>query len=84
MGREEWDYEADWSPCRNASIGLLRAMADKSVGYAGRDDHAWATIRGATSETAGLNPSLGRDPLTAAFNHPPTRALEAVISFLAF
>ncbi|MDA8438296.1 MAG: hypothetical protein M0Z51_05455 [Propionibacterium sp.] len=84
MGSPEWDYDADWSSCRDAAIRLLRAMADKSVGYAGRDDRAWVTIRAATSGPPDLTPTIDGDPLTAAINHPPTKALEAAISFLAF
>lgn len=84
MGRRDWDYEPDWSSCRDASVGLLRVMADQSIGFAGRDDHAWAIIRAATTEPPGLAPIVDTDPLTAAINHPPTRALDSAVSLLAY
>ena len=84
MGRSDWDFEPDWSSCRDAAIELLRAMADKSVGFAGRDEHGWATIKAATTDLARPSPSGDGDPLTAAINHPPTRALDATVSLLAY
>ena len=84
MGRRDWDYEPDWSSCRDAAIGLLRSMADKSTGFADQDDHAWNIIRAGTVEPMDRTATVDDDPLTAAINHPATRALEAAISLLAY
>lgn len=84
LGRSDWDYEPDWSTCRDSAIGLLRAMADGSVGFAGRDSHAWAIIKAATMAPASLRVSGEDGPLTAAINQPPTRALESAVSLLAY
>ncbi len=84
MGRRDWDFEPDWSSCRDAAIRLLRAMADKSIGFAGQDDHVWDIIKAGTAEPTDRAAAFDDDPLTAAINHPATRALEAAISFMAY
>jgi len=84
MGRRDWDYEPDWSSCRDAAVGLLRAMADNSVGFSGRDDRAWDLLRDESTPAMETSEDVDDDPLTAAINHPATRALEAVISLVAY
>src|SRR5665648_1126460 len=84
MGRREWDYEPNWSSCRDAAVGLLRAMADNSIGFSGRDNRAWELLRDESAPTMETSEDVDDDPLTAAINHPATRALEAVVSLVAY
>lgn len=84
MGRRDWDYEPDWSSCHDAAVGLLRAMADNSVGFSGEDDRAWELLRDGSTPGMETSEEIDDDPLTAAINHPATRALEAAISLIAY
>ena len=85
LGRDDFDYDHDWSGAEQASVDVLRAMADKDVGFGGRDDEVWQVLdaeardRGAPS---GIT-SGARDPLDSAINRRCTRALEVVLSFMA-
>lgn len=85
LGRDDFDYDHDWSGAEQAAVDVLRAMADKDLGFAQRDDEVWSILdaeardRGAPSGIV----SGARDPLDSAINRRCTRALEAVLSFMA-
>ena len=85
LGRDDFDYDHDWSGAEQAGVDVLKAMADKDLGFAERDDEVWSVLdaeardRGAPSGII----SGARDPLDSAVNRRCTRALEAVLSFMA-
>ena len=85
LGRDDFDYDQDWNGAERAAVEVLKAMADKDLGFAGRDDEVWSLLdaeardRGAPSGII----SGARDPLDSAINRRCTRALEAVLSFMA-
>lgn len=86
LGRDDFDYDATWRPTELAGVALLKALADKDAGFAGRDDEVWDVLEAealdATEPSAIVSPD--REPLTRAINRPCTRALEAVLSFAAY
>jgi hypothetical protein len=85
LGRDDFDYDHDWSGAEQAAVDVLKAMADKDLGFAERDDEVWSVLdaeardRGAPSRII----SGARDPLDSAISRRCTRALEAVLSFMA-
>lgn len=85
LGRDDFDYDHDWSAAEQAAVDVLKAIADKDLGFAERDDEVWSVLdaeardRGAPSGII----SGARDPLDSAINRRCTRALEAVLSFMA-
>lgn len=85
LGRDDFDYDHDWSGAEQAAVDVLKAMANKDLGFAERDDEVWHVLeaeardRGAPSGII----SGARDPLDSAINRRCTRALEAVLSFMA-
>jgi hypothetical protein len=85
LGRDDFDYDPDWRQAEAAAVSVLRELADKDVGFAGRDDEAWDIIRTAVlnrTDTSGLPDET--DPLASAINRPCTQALEAAVSFMAY
>ncbi|TDT15881.1 hypothetical protein BDK89_1460 [Ilumatobacter fluminis] len=85
LGRDDFDYDHDWSGAEQAAVDVLKGMADKDLGFGGRDDEVWQVLaaearnRGAPSAIV----SEARDPLDYAINRRCTRALEVVLSFMA-
>jgi hypothetical protein len=85
LGRDDFDYDPDWRQAEAAAVELLRALADKDVGFANRDDEAWDVIRaGVLNRTAASALPDETDPLASAINRPCTQALEAAVSFMAY
>lgn len=86
LGRDDYDYDTDWRGAELASVEVLKAMADANTGFAERDDEVWTIleleVRNRT-EPSGIV-SGARDPLESALNRPCTRALDAVLSFMAY
>lgn len=85
LGRDDFDYDHDWSGAEQASVDVLKAMADQDLGFAERDDEVWHVLDAAARDRgapSGIT-SGARDPLDSAINRPCTRALEAVLSFMA-
>lgn len=85
LGRNDFDYDHDWSGAEQAAIEVLKAMADKDLGFAGRDDEVWSVLE-VEARDRGVPSGLisgARDPLDSAINRRCTRALEAVLSFMA-
>ena len=86
LGKDDFDYDHDWSGAERAAVDVLKALADQDVGLQGRDDEVWdmldAEVRD-RSEPSGIT-SGARDPLDSAINRRCTRALEAVLSFMAY
>jgi hypothetical protein len=85
LGRNTFDYDHDWSGAERAAVDVVKAIADKDLGFAGRDDEVWsmlhAEVRDRTEPSAITTGA--HDPLDSAINRRCTRALEAVLSFMA-
>jgi len=86
LGRNDFDFDPDWSGAERASVDVLKALADADVGFNGRDEEVWdrleAEVRDRTAPSEIL--SGARDPLDSAINRRCTRALEAALSFMAY
>lgn len=86
LGRDDWDYEPDWRGVDQASVALIRKLADGDSGFAGHDQQAWdivvSAIRDRSDDSAILAPR--DDPLRTAINRPCTKALEAMVSLMAY
>lgn len=86
LGRDDWDYDPDWQTTDAEGIRVLQKLADSDVGFASRMEQAWAMVleaaRDRTDESSILSPR--DDALQTAINRPCTKALEAVISLMAY
>jgi hypothetical protein len=87
LGRDNYyDYDPDWRGAEQSSVDVLKALADAEVGFAGRDDEVWTVLESEVrdrTEPSGIV-SGARDPLDSAINRRCTRALDAVLSFMAY
>jgi hypothetical protein len=86
LGEKDLDYDLDWSGAEQAAVDVIKALADKDVGFAARDDEVWALLEAEARdrrEPSGII-SGARDPLDSAVNRRCTRALESVLSFMAY
>ncbi|MEU1160613.1 hypothetical protein ABZ372_07355 [Streptomyces sp. NPDC005921] len=85
LGDSSFDFDDTWRPVEHAAVDLVKALADSDTGFSEGSDYVWnlliSEIRD-RSEGSGIEDNL--DHLTAAINRPCTRALEALLSFLAF
>ena len=80
-----WDYDPDWRSSKQASIELLKKLANQDIDLGDRADEAWAHVASAArdrSSPSGLI-SDGRDPMETAINRDCTRAFETAIAFIA-
>lgn len=86
LGRDDFEYDKDWRNAEQAAVDVLKALADKDVGFAARDDEVWAVLE--TEARNRAEPSAiisgARDPLDSAINRRCTRALDAVLSFMVY
>ena len=82
------DYDTDWRGTEQAGVVLIKALADTGQGFDGRAEEAWAVLMAEASDRSEpsniVSISTGPDFLTSAINRPCTRALQAVLSFLAY
>jgi hypothetical protein len=86
LGSDDFDYDKNWSGALRTAVDVVKALADKDAGFAGRDDEVWSMLEHAArdrQERSGLV-SGARDALDSAINRPCTRALDAVLSFMAY
>lgn len=84
LGRDDFDFDPNWRGSEEASIDLIKSMANSDTGFGDHRDDVWAILQ---SEVERRNePSHivdgTRDPLEAALNRPCTRALQAALSFM--
>ena len=88
LGRNDFDYDEDWTGSRHASINVIEALADGDVGFADRDDDVWRILEAAVADRTdgSIIGAEGdeRDPIDQAINRPCTQALEAALRFMAF
>jgi hypothetical protein len=86
LGRNDFDFDADWRGAEQASVDVLKALADSDVGFNSRDEEVWdlleSEVRDRTEPSTIV--SGARDPLDTAINRRCTRALEAVLSLMAY
>lgn len=82
------DYDTDWRETEQATVGLIKALADSDQGFDGRAEEAWAVLASEASDRSEssdvISNSTEPDHLNSAINRPCTRALEAVLSFVAY
>jgi hypothetical protein len=84
LGQDSFHFDRDWRASEEASIDLIKSMADSDIGFGGRRDEVWSIMQSEVERQD--EPSRivdgARDPLDAAINRPCTRALEAALSFI--
>ena len=82
------DDSTDWRETKQATVRLIKTLADSNRGFGDQADDAWAVLVSEASDRSEpsdlISNSAGPDLLTSAINRPCTRALEAVLSFLAY
>ena len=82
------DYDTDWRVTEQAAVGLIKALADSDRNFDDRVDEAWAVLASEAADRSEpsdvVSISTGPDHLTSALNRPCTRALEAILSFVAY
>ncbi len=85
LGRDDFDYDDGWDEAEQAGVEVVKALADRDLGFADRNDEVWAMLEAEVrdrSQPSGIL-SGARDPLDHAINRRCTRALDAVLSFMA-
>ncbi|MFD3740356.1 hypothetical protein [Streptomyces sp. NPDC058629] len=85
LGKDDFDYDPTWRPTEHAGISLIKALAQSSIGFGGRDEYVWSILANEIenrSETSGII-SGSADYLETAINRPFTRALEAAFSVIS-
>ncbi|MFE0772617.1 hypothetical protein [Streptomyces sp. NPDC058861] len=85
LGKDDFDYDPTWRPAEHAGISVIKAFAQSSIGFGGRDEYVWSVLASEVedrSESSGIT-SGSVDYLETAINRPFTRALEAVFSVIS-
>ena len=85
LGRDDFEYDNGWQEAEQATVEVIKALAERDVGFAGRNDETWAILETEVrdrSQPSGVL-SGARDPLDHAINRRCTRALDAALSFMA-
>lgn len=85
LGRDDFEFDNGWQEAEQATVEVIKALADRDIGYAGRDDETWAILETEVrdrSQPSGIL-SGARDPLDHAINRRCTRALDAALAFMA-
>jgi len=85
LGRDDYDFDPDWAGAEWAAVDVLKALADADHGFGGRDDEVWEILRSEVLDREqGMTARRTGDPLERAINRRSTRALDALLSFLAY
>lgn len=83
-GDDGWDLEATWLPAQQASLELLKKMADLNLEFSDFDA-AWNIVAAASFPVPQPDPAIGdSDSLTRALNRDGPRAFRVALSLLAF
>lgn len=85
LGRDGFDYDPTWRPTEHAGISLIKALAQSSIGFGGRDEYVWSVLASEVDDRSEISSTSSGsvDYLEAAINRPFTRALEAVFSVIS-
>ncbi len=86
LGKDDVDHDNGWDEAERAGVEVLMALAGQGLGFAGRDDEAWAILEAAARNRSQGSSILGGggDPLDYAVNRPCTCALDAALAFMAY
>ena len=85
LGRDDFDFDRDWSQVDQATIDVTKALADSDSGFDQRSAEVWEMLAADVdnrSQPTGIV-AAARDPLELAINRPCTRALDAVLACMA-
>ncbi len=85
LGRNDFEFDRDWRGAEHAAVEVIKALADADVGFDDRSDEVWLILQSEVLNRGEPSGIVGgsRDPLEDAINRPCTRALDAVLSFMA-
>jgi hypothetical protein len=85
LGRDDFDFDPNWAGAEWAAVDVLKALADADHGFAGREEEVWEILRSEVLDREQpMTASGAGDPLERAINRRSTRALEALLSFMAY
>lgn len=85
LGRDDFDYDADWRHVDAAGLDLIKKLANSDAGFGDRIEQAWAVaLESAADRSASSSLISDRDPLETAINRPCTSALEAVFALMGY
>lgn len=86
LGRDDWDYDANWDSVDQAGVALLQKLANDDRGFGVRTEQAWQLVSDAARNRSAGSAVAPHDdsPLLTAINRPCTKALETAIAILAY
>lgn len=85
LGRDSFEYDDSWDEAERAGVELVKALAERDLGFAQRDNEVWALLDAEAHDRSEL-PAAGGDaldPLEHAINRRCTQALDAILAVMA-
>ena len=87
LGRNNFGYDRNWTNVDRTTIDIIESLAKKDIGFAGLSNQVWAilesAVRARSESTERTSVPDRRDPIDIAINLPRTKALWAVLEFMA-
>ena len=86
LGGDNFAYDVDWRGAEGSGVELLRALANSKDSFGNRANEVWTILEAEVMNRAEPSTILDPDeldPYEVALNRPCTRALQAVLSFMA-
>ena len=88
LGRSDFGYDRNWTNVDRTTIDIIESLAKKDIGFAGLSNQVWAilesAVRARSESTERTSVPDRRDPIDIAINLPRTKALWAVLEFIAY
>jgi hypothetical protein len=88
LGRSNFGYDTDWTNVDRTTIDIIESLAKKDLGFAGLSNQVWvileSAVRARSESTERTSVPDRRDPIDIAINLPRTKALWAVLEFMAY
>ena len=88
LGRSDFGYDRNWTNVDRTTIDIIESLAKKDIGFAGLSNQVWAilesAVRARSESTERTSVPDRRDPIDIAINLPRTKALWAVVEFMAY
>ncbi len=82
LGNDTFDFDSDWRGAEQASIDLIKSIANSDAGFGDRRAETWSILRDEVGRSdRPSSTDIGTSDPMAAINRPSTLALEAALSF---
>jgi len=84
LGKDDFHFDATWDQAEQAGLAVLEALAERNLGFAGRDDEVWTILEEMVLDRSKSSNILSgtEDSLDHALNRSCTKALTAVLFFM--